>query len=115
MVKRSSHVDSPSQGASSSKRARTSDSDEEDDGVEIEMPHQRVKRENGVNGHGRRSKARKNNEEDSENEENDEGGEEVPDEDQNAEMFENEHREKILADLEEKRKVQGVSRCFILA
>ena len=107
MVKRPSYSTSNSADehhASSSKRAKTADSDEDDEGPQIHMPHH-LKR-NGTN-------RKRNPRRDEEDDDDDDDGEEQLDEDRNAEMFENQHREKILANLEEKRKVHGV-RLFLL-
>ena len=104
MVKRPSYStsDSADDHASSSKRAKTADSDEDDEGPQIHMPHHL--RSNGIARNARR---------DREDNDNDDDGEEPLDEDQNAEIFENQHREKILANLAEKRKVYGVRLFFV--
>ena len=101
MVKRPSYSTSDSADdphASSSKRAKTADSDDDDEGPQIHMPHHLMR--NGST--NRKRNPRRDGEDDVDDDD------EPLDEDQNAELFENQHREKILANLEEKRKVHGV-------
>ncbi|RDB15207.1 Structural maintenance of chromosomes protein 6 [Hypsizygus marmoreus] len=79
------------------KRARTADSDEEQE----EAP--RVKTQRGKTKGKGKNKARRNDDESDE----DEGEVELDGDKVNDEQFEEEYRQKIMADLEEKRKVHG--------
>lgn len=81
------------------KRAKTESSDDEEE--DFVMPKQETK------SNGKSRARRRDDDDDDEDPDADADGEEEGDEAADQ-QFERQHREKILADLEEKRKIQGV-------
>ncbi|KAG6919643.1 hypothetical protein DXG01_003507 [Tephrocybe rancida] len=97
MVKRPTESDSEGSEPASPKRARTGSADESDD--DFDGPTQNGKRKTKANGKGKgKGKTRFN-------EEVEEHGETENEEEE--QRFEDEHAQKILADLASKRKIQG--------